>query len=163
MRLKILSKRAFAGAVAANDAENLALLDLKAHILERPEFLDLVPLHDLAATNDIGRLARKIADLAPDDVAQRRVLVSVRCRGEPVPDQIAFGQIFDDDRVFRHGYQFALKSGPRSFFPSFGTDALRTTGKKQSRQRWPTDPAGTVRFVREVCTTGTRRSHPPLD
>ena len=71
-----LEQRAFSGAVAADDAENLALLDLEAHILERPEFLDLIPLHHLAPANDIGRLARKVADLASDDVAQRRVLVS---------------------------------------------------------------------------------------
>ena len=71
-----LQQRAFAGTVTANDAENFALLDLEAHILERPEFLDLIPLHHLAPTNDIGRLARKVADFASDDVAQRRVLVA---------------------------------------------------------------------------------------
>ena len=75
MRLRIFSKRAFAGTVAANDAQDLALLDLEAHILERPKFLDLIPLHDLATTNDVGRLACKVTDFASDDVAQRRVLI----------------------------------------------------------------------------------------
>ena len=75
MRLKIFRQRAFAGAVAADDAHHLALLDLEAHILERPELLDLVALHDLAAMDQVGRFTRKVASLAADHVAQRRVLV----------------------------------------------------------------------------------------
>ena len=44
-----LEKRALAGAVAADDAEDFAPLDLEAHILQRPEFLDFVALDDLPA------------------------------------------------------------------------------------------------------------------
>ena len=61
-----LEQRTFPGAVTADDAQNLALLNLEAHIPERPEFLDLVPLHDLASANDIGRLAREVTNFAPD-------------------------------------------------------------------------------------------------
>ena len=55
-----LEQRALAGTVAADDADDLALLDLEAHILERPELLDLVALNDLAPAQHVGGLARKI-------------------------------------------------------------------------------------------------------
>ena len=45
---------------------------------KRPEFLDLVALHDLSAANEIDRLARKIPRLAGDHVAQRRVPFALR-------------------------------------------------------------------------------------
>src|SRR5262249_24080299 len=70
-----LEKRALSGTVAANDTNNLTLLDLEAHILERPELLYLVALNDLAPAQHVDRLARKVAGLAPNDVAQRRIAV----------------------------------------------------------------------------------------
>ena len=73
-------------------------------------------------------------------------------------NQIALGQIFDDDRVFRHGCQIALKSGPRSFFPSCGTDALRTTGKKQSQPHLPTEPDG----YRSLCPRSMHHRKPSI-
>ena len=65
-----LEQRALAGTVAADDADDLAPLDLEAHILERPEFLDLVALNDLAPAQHVGGLARKILYAMRDDVAQ---------------------------------------------------------------------------------------------
>src|SRR5436309_672167 len=65
-----LQKRTFASAIATNDAYGLAALNLEANILERPEFLGLVALHDLPTTNHVDRLACDGADLACDDVAQ---------------------------------------------------------------------------------------------
>ena len=44
---------------------------LEAHVLERPELLDLVALNDLPSAEEISRLAREIARLAADHVAQR--------------------------------------------------------------------------------------------
>ncbi len=43
--------------VAADDAENLATLDVKAHILERPEFLDGFAGDDRSAMQDVAGLA----------------------------------------------------------------------------------------------------------
>ena len=63
-------------------------LHLEADILERPEFLDRVALHDLPAAHDIDRLARDIAHLAADDVAQCRVAV-VAAPLVAVADQVA--------------------------------------------------------------------------
>ena len=85
-----LEQCTFAGAIATDDAKNLALLDLKAHIFERPEFLDLISLHDLPPANDIRRFAREVAELAPDDVAECRIFV-LPPRRESVPNQIPFG------------------------------------------------------------------------
>ena len=59
----------FAGAVAADDAEDLALLHLEADIVQRPKFFDRVTLDDLAAAHDIGCLAHRIAQLAAHHVA----------------------------------------------------------------------------------------------
>ena len=72
-----LEQRALAGSIASDDANHLALLHLEAYILQRPEFLDLVALNDLPAVEQIGCLAREIARLASDDVAQRRVALAL--------------------------------------------------------------------------------------
>ena len=56
-----LQQRAFAGAVAPDDAENFALFDLEAHVLQRPEFLDLVALNNLPAADHVDSLAGEIA------------------------------------------------------------------------------------------------------
>jgi hypothetical protein len=49
------------------------LLDLEAHISERPEFFEIIALHHLAIPNGIRRLSRKITDLTADDIAETRV------------------------------------------------------------------------------------------
>src|SRR5439155_23225310 len=91
-----LEQRTLAGAVAADDPEDLALLHVEADILEGPEFLDRVALHDLATANDIGRLARGISDLAPDDVPQVRRQVA-RAGFVAMADQVTLRQVLDGD------------------------------------------------------------------
>ena len=83
-----LEQGRFAGAVAADDAEDLALLDLEADILERPEFLDLIALHDLPAAHDIGSLARGVAQMPLQHVAEIGEALVHGPLGT-VPDQIA--------------------------------------------------------------------------
>src|SRR5262245_25989535 len=85
-----VEQRALAGAVAADDADDFALLHLEAHILERPELLDLVALHDLPATYEISGLAGETARLAHDGVAQCRMAVAL---GSLVANQIALGEV----------------------------------------------------------------------
>ena len=86
IRLRIFNSVDFAGPVPADDAEHLALLDLEAHVPQGPEFLDLVALHDLPAADEIDRLAREIAGLAGDHVAQCGVPFAL---GGLMADQIA--------------------------------------------------------------------------
>ena len=88
-----LEQRALAGAVAADDAEHLALLDLEADILQRPELLDLVALDDLPAAHDVDGLARDIARLAAKHVAQRRVVVALAALG-PMAEEVASSRDF---------------------------------------------------------------------
>ena len=83
-----LEQRRFAGAVAADDAEDLALLHLEADILQRPEFLDLVALHDLPPARDIGGLARGVAQMPLQHVAQIWEALVHRPLGT-VADQVA--------------------------------------------------------------------------
>ena len=59
--------------------------------------------HYLATTKRIGRFPRKISDLTADDIT-RAVYLIPRAQGKSVPNKIAFGKIFNNDRVFRHGY-----------------------------------------------------------
>ena len=87
-----LQQRRFAGAVASDDAEHLAALDLEAHILQRPEFLDLVALHDLPAADKIDRLARKIPRLA------RRSRRAARCSARARPTDGRPGSAWRDSR-----------------------------------------------------------------
>ena len=94
-----LEQRALAGAVAADDADDLALLDFEAHVLQRPKLLDLVALNDLLAAKEISRLAYEVARLACDDVTQR--FISFALSGL-MADQVALGQIFDGDDDIGH-------------------------------------------------------------
>ena len=68
-----LQKRGLAGAIAADDADHLAALDLKAHVLERPEFLGRVAGDDGAAARHVERLAPGISRRAREHVAQRDI------------------------------------------------------------------------------------------
>src|SRR5215469_12597778 len=79
---------AFARAVAADNSQNLALLDLEADILERPEFLNLVALNDLSAANNVDSFTGNVADLPPNHVAQS--FEQLWLDGPP----IFFGQVF---------------------------------------------------------------------
>ena len=68
---KNLQQRAFAGSVAADDADDLALFDFEVDVLERPEFLDLIALDNLSPANYVGSLACEVARFADDRIAQR--------------------------------------------------------------------------------------------
>ena len=70
-------QRALAGAVAADDAEHLAALDLEADIPERPELLDRVASEDGAAARHVRRLAPEVARAARHHVAQRDVALAL--------------------------------------------------------------------------------------
>ena len=88
MRREHLEQRALAGAVAADDAQHLALLHLEIYVLQGPEFFDRVALHDLPAAHHIHRLSRGIAQLLANDVSQCRV--AMRAAALPtVADQVA--------------------------------------------------------------------------
>ena len=67
-----LQQRRFAGAVAADDAEHLAALDLEADILERPELLDRVAGDDGAAARHVGRLAPGVPAHARASTSRKR-------------------------------------------------------------------------------------------
>ena len=112
-----LEQRALAGAVAADDAQDLALLDLEADILERPEFLDLVALNDLSSANDVDSFAGDVADLTPNHVAQSRIVRAALAAGL-MAHQVFFGQVFDGDDCVGHRYcgSSAFKSDRQSFF-----------------------------------------------
>src|SRR4029078_13335481 len=56
-----LKQGAFAGAIAADYAEYLALMDLEADIVEGPEILDGAALHHLPSPDDVDRPARGVA------------------------------------------------------------------------------------------------------
>ena len=66
---------------------------------KRPEFLDLVALHDLPPARKIGRLACEIARLAAQSRPAKRVALAL---GRLMPDQIALGEIFDGDDDVGH-------------------------------------------------------------
>src|SRR5262249_50246661 len=95
-----LEKRTLSGAIAANDANNLTLFDFEAHILERPELLYRVALNDLAPSEHVDCLARKVVGLAHNDVAQSMVVLPLFAGS--VAEQVALRQIFNDDDGIRH-------------------------------------------------------------
>ncbi len=97
-----LQKRALAGPIAADDADDLPSLDLEIHISERPELLDFIALQDLPAARHVEALACDVADFAADHVAQCEVAAVTRVFGV-VRDEIAFRQAFGRDYRFRHG------------------------------------------------------------
>ena len=75
IRLKIFSNVLLPAPLRPMMPRTSPCLTSKLTSPQRPEFLDFIPLDHLASANDVDRFARKVADLAPDDVAQRRVLV----------------------------------------------------------------------------------------
>ena len=86
--------------VTTDNAQHFAALDLKAHITQGPELLDFIALHDLPAADEVGRLAREIAGLAGDDLAEHRVAFTLR---EPVAHPIALGKALGGDGNVGHG------------------------------------------------------------
>jgi hypothetical protein len=75
-----LEQRAFARAVAADNSQDLALLDLETDILERPEFLDLVALNGLSSANNVDSFTGNVADLTPNYVAEPYSSSGFNCR-----------------------------------------------------------------------------------
>ena len=112
-----LEQCAFARAVAADNSQNLALLDLEADILERLEFLNLVALNDLSAANNVDSFTGNVADLTPNHVAQSRI-VRAALAARPMAYQVFFGQVFDGNDCVGHRYygSSAFKSDQQSFF-----------------------------------------------
>ena len=85
----------FAGAVAADDADDLAALDLEADVLERPELLFGIARHDGAAAQQIRRRAREPPGPAGHHVAQRHIALALGGVADHVFLAKAFGA--DDD------------------------------------------------------------------
>ena len=96
-----LQKRALAGPVAADDADDLPSLYLEVHVSERPELLDFIALQDLPAAHHVEALACDVADFAADHVTQRDV-APVALVFSVMRDEVAFGQAFGRDYRFRH-------------------------------------------------------------
>src|SRR5262249_19879465 len=94
-----LQQGGFSSPIAADDAENLALLDFEAHILQRPEFLDVVALNDLSSAHEVGRFARKVSRLAADDVAQGGIAFAL---ARLMADEVALRKVLDPDRGVGH-------------------------------------------------------------
>ena len=107
-----LEERALSGAVGANDTNNLTLLDLEAHILERPELLYLVAWNGLAPAEHVDCFTRKVAGLPPDDVPQRTAVPTPFATS--VAEQVALRQIFNSG----DGTQPKLRSDPQNPSPS---------------------------------------------
>ena len=64
-----MQKRAFAGTIFPDDANNLPSLDFKADVPEGPELFDFITLNDLSPAKHIPCLAREIHDLPRHHVA----------------------------------------------------------------------------------------------
>ncbi len=94
MRLRILSSVDLAGAVSADDAKAVSLVDLEGDLFERPE---LVPLE--AAAFDMAdrmedALGKALAGLG-DHVPEGNILAALTAL---MSDDIPFPQIFDSNR-----------------------------------------------------------------
>ena len=85
-----LQQRRFARAVAADDADHLAVLDLEADVLERPELLDLSPATMARPRSMSLGLARKLRAPRAHTSRKRR-----RVRARLVPDQVFLAEPFD--------------------------------------------------------------------
>ena len=105
-----LESGGFSGAIAADDADTVAGLDLEADVLERPEFLDLVALHDLPAGEPVAGLAGEVFGIPRQHVTQGGVTLGPNV---VVADKVGLGEIFDlegfhESLVVSH--QFAVGS-----------------------------------------------------
>ena len=70
MRLRIFSSVLLPAPLRPMMPRTSPSLDLEVDILERPEFLDRVALHDLPPAQEIAGLAAEIPQLLADDIAQ---------------------------------------------------------------------------------------------
>src|SRR5262249_32845938 len=106
-----LQQGALAGAVAADDTEHFAPLDLETHIVERPEYLYLVPLYDLSPAQHVEGLTPKILHSARNDLAKRHIPTAPSGH---MSEEIAFGQIFDGNDGVGHGMMINSGSSERA-------------------------------------------------
>ena len=84
----------FAGAITADDADAVTLLVLKVDVLERPEFLNLVTLHDLPPGEPVAGLACEVFGIAGQHVTQGGVALDP---GVVVADEVGLAEVFDFD------------------------------------------------------------------
>ena len=84
-------QRALAGAIAADNADDLAGLNGKRHVLERPEFGTLAG--EIAASTDpfVPKTRKKMLHLLTHGLCIE------------LPQLVAFGEIFNFDNGTRHG------------------------------------------------------------
>ena len=74
---KYFQQRAFASTIAADNADDLALLDLEAHILQRPELLNPSPCTIWRPRNTSTALRAKLR--ASRTITSRNVEACSRC------------------------------------------------------------------------------------
>src|SRR5215831_6667370 len=92
-----LEQRALASAVAADDTENVPLLNVETHIAQCPERFHLVTLDDLLATGDVDQLPCKITRFSRQHFTESRVLLT-----QAMSDRIALGEFFNcNDGIHR--------------------------------------------------------------
>ena len=97
-----LEQRRLAGAVAPDDAEHLAALDLEADVLERPELLDRVAWHDDAPLGHVRGHAPGVPGAAGDHIAQRHIALPLGL----VADHVFLAEPFGaDNDVVSHSNQ----------------------------------------------------------
>ena len=92
----------FAGAVAADDADDFAGLDFEANILERPEFAGLVPG---AAFPAPAKSTERSRDGAAQRFLQRRIVRFATCA-----QVVELGQVVDADGGFHGEWVEILRS-----------------------------------------------------
>ena len=104
MRLKNFEQRGFARAVAADDADDFALLDLKRNVLERPKLLlfcgPFLLLRPQPLEGVVGRPFEDVAQAIP--------------AAWLMADDVALGQVFDRDDGGTHSGELgagSLKQG----------------------------------------------------
>src|SRR5215831_7083854 len=89
-------QRALASAVAADDTENVPLLNVETHIAQCPERFHLVTLDDLLATGGVDQLLCKITRFSHQHFTESRALQ------QAMSDRIALGEFFNcDDGIHR--------------------------------------------------------------
>src|SRR5580704_12628804 len=84
-------KRALTRPVTANNADDVASSDFKAHILQSPELLHFVTLNDLLPTKQIGCFANEIASFSTDNVSKCLVPLLL---SRFMSNHVALGHVF---------------------------------------------------------------------
>src|SRR6185437_6589299 len=121
-----LEQRAFAGAVAADDAQHLAALNLEADIPERPELLSGVAADEGATAQHIRRLAPDRPRSPRHDIAQRDIALALCGMADHVFLAEPFGA---DDDVVGH-----LRADRRSCARGDGTARCPARGRARRRR-----------------------------